>query len=481
MNRRAANSLRLLAIIYILSTVKTVVVGILRDATLAKLQPDSGWSLYESRSEPVDTHALMERLQSIGKVSMILHLGLIAVTLVGFVLLAMSLEKRRGLISTAIVLLLAYSGYTLYEQLYPSTSQPGFSTIFWVSAGAAFVVAGMLPLIAAAREVPGWDKAQTAITGALLLILLPIALDAFVLFGNKYSAAWQWSYRVADIASTAWFVVFGLKAARAIESGAPPLPPPMAIAGEPTLDPGPLRAIGWAILVRVGIAFAVAIGTIVSAMHGSYDSLAGMAIGSTIIGGITTLFLIGGLTGYSKYPAAQRSDGLYLMIGLLAIAVILDIVTAKTTSTLYGLVNKAQHADSMWSMPSISDMESMQATVAWTGRISMVLGIVSMLILLGSLATTARSVGAPDLARLAGVTMALVVIAAFGAILVGVWMMNVKRKDEGTLILLALVLLVIAVIALTNMLRVAFGVANAVERPTIPGADPLPPARSVER
>src|SRR5580704_595574 len=170
MNRRAANSLRLLAIVYVLSTIKTVVVGILRDATLAKLQPES-----------VDTHALMERLQSIGRVSMILHLGLIVVTLVGFVLLAMSLEKRRGLVTTAIVLLLAYGGYTLYQQLYPSMSKPDFSTIFvWVCSGAAFAVAGMLPLIAAARQVPGWNKAQTAISGALLLILLPIALDAFV-------------------------------------------------------------------------------------------------------------------------------------------------------------------------------------------------------------------------------------------------------------------------------------------------------------
>ncbi|MDB4956201.1 MAG: hypothetical protein JWO36_3770 [Myxococcales bacterium] len=466
MNRRAANALRLLAIVYIVSTIKTVVIGILRDATLAKLQP-------EFHSEPVDTHALMERLQSIGKVSMILHLGLLAVTLVGFVLLAMSVEKRRGLVSAAIVLLLAYVGYTVYQQLYPSMSEPGFSTIFvWIAAGAAFTVAGMLPLIVAARQLPGWDKAQTAISGALLLILLPIALDAFVLLGHKYSTGWQWGYRLTDIAYTAWFVIFGLTAARAIESGTPP--PAMATAGGTTLKAGPLRAIGWAILVRVGIGFAVAIGTIVSAMHGAYDSLAGMAVGSTVIGVITTLFLIGGLAGYSKYPAPHRNDGLYVVIGLLVIAVILDIVTAKTTSTLYGLIDKAQHADSMWSMPSISEMESMQSTVAWTGRISIVLGVVSMLILLGSLATTARSVGAPDLARIAGVTIALVVIAAFGAILVGVWMENVKRKDESTLLLLAIVLLVVAVWALTNTLRVVFGVANAVERPAIPAADPLP-------
>jgi hypothetical protein len=221
--------------------------------------------------------------------------------------------------------------------------------------------------------------------------------------------------------------------------------------------------IGWAILIRIGVGVVVAIASVVGTMHGSYDSLVAAAVGSTAIGAITTCFLIGGLAGYAKYPAPHRSDALYVVIGLLVVGVILDVVVAKSTSSLIGLLGKAQHADSMWSMSSLSDMESMQATVVWGDRVSLVAGVVSVLLLLGLLTTTARSVDADELAGTSSVTMGLVVVAAIGAVVIGARMPHAKRGDEGMLLVAALVVLVVAIVALVNMLRVLFGVASAVE------------------
>ena len=53
---------------------------------------------------------------------------------------------------------------------------------------------------------------------------------------------------------------------------------------------------------------------------------------------------------------------------------------------------------------SLSDMESMQPTVVWGGRVSLAAGVVSVLLLLGSLTTTARSVDADELAGTSAVT-----------------------------------------------------------------------------
>jgi hypothetical protein len=244
------------------------------------------------------------------------------------------------------------------------------------------------------------------------------------------------------------------------------------------LDGAPLRVIGWAILARVGLGVLAGVASIIGSMHGSYDALGALAIGSTVIGVITTLFLISGLSGYAKYPAAHRSDGLVIVIALLVVGMILDIVGAKTTISLFSLVERAQHADSMWSMPSMSSLESMQATALWTGRLSLVTGLVSILILLGSLTKTARSTNEHDLAATSSVAMGLVVIAAVGALGVGAWMQHMQRHDEGLLVVFALVLLLVAVGALVNLLRVVFGVARAVEQPNAATIE-LPSARVV--
>jgi hypothetical protein len=455
MNRRAANALRLLAVCYVLTAVKSVVVGVVRDAAVAKLRDGDDATL--------DSHAVLDRLQAIQRISWFTHVGLAVACLVCVAVLAMSLERGRVLARIAFVGLLAHLAFSIYEQLWPSMDADVGTEAIWIAAGAVFGIVRMLPLLAAVRAVPSWKHAGLAISGGIALAALPTVLDAAMIVGDKYATAGQWIYRAVEVVTAGWFVAFGLVVARMLERSEPAAP---AEAGSGlAFDGAPLRAIGWAILVRVGVGVLAAIAGIVGALHGSYADLGAAAIVSTAIGAITTLFLIGGLARYAKFPALHRSDGLYIVIGLLVVGMILDIVGAETTHTLFGLVAKAQHADSMWSMPSLSDIESMQATALWTGRLSLLVGLVSVLILLGSLTTTARSANAHALAGTSSVTMALVVIASFGALAVGAWMPQVKRDDEATLLAAAIVLVVVATIALVNLLRVLFGLATAVERP----------------
>ena len=127
---------------------------------------------------------------------------------------------------------------------------------------------------------------------------------------------------------------------------------------------------------------------------------------------------------------------------------------------------------------SLSDMESMQPTVVWGGRVSLAAGVVSVLLLLGSLTTTARSVDADELAGTSAVTMGLVVVAAIGAFVIGAWMPHAKRSDEAMLLVAALVVLVVAIFALVNILRVLFGVASAVEARGGAAESPAAPVRS---
>jgi hypothetical protein len=455
MNRRAANALRFLAILYSIDAIKSLVLGVLQDATIAKLR--------DTVDVTFDPHGLIDRLELIANITWIGHVGVVVLILACMVMLAMSLERGRALVITAIALLVAYLGFSIYEHLSPSKDPGAGMMAIWIVASASYGAAGMLPLFAAVRAVPAWKHRALAVAGGVTLIVLPVALDALMMFGDRYSPMWHWVYRGVDVVSVGWFVVFGVAIARALEHGAPAVP--AATGPGAGLDGTALRTIGWAILVRVGVGVGFAIISIIGGMHGSYDSLATAAIGATVVGVITTVFLIIGLYRYARYPAPYGGAGPSLVIGLLVIGVILDIVGAKTTDTLFQLVAKAQHADSMWSMPSFSDLESMQATVVWTGRLSLVVGLVSMLILVGSVKMTARSVNAHALATTADVTMALMVIAAFGALAVGVWIPHVKRHDEPMLLAIALALVGVAIAALVNLMRVLFGVARAVETP----------------
>lgn len=468
MNRRAANALRCLAACYILNTIKSLVIGLLRDAALDKLQ-----SGHESL-----TDSSLARLDLLAKISSFTHLGLVVASVVCVAVLALSLQRGRAVIRIALALFLVYLAYAIYEQLRPSFDVGAGTKAIWILSGALDTVAGMLPLVAAVRTVPGWKRAGLAVGGAVVLMILPTALEAYSILGETYSTSWQWLFRVVDVAYTGWFVVFGVAIARMLQRDELPAPGEAETVSGPALDGAPLRAIGWAILARVGLGVLAGVASVIGSMHGSYDTLGALAIGSTVIGVITTLFLISGLSGYAKYPAAHRSDGLVIVIALLVVGMILDIVGAKTTISLFSLVERAQHADSMWSMPSMSSLESMEATALWTGRLSLVTGLVSILILLGSLTKTARSTNEHDLAATSSVAMGLVVIAAVGALGVGAWMPHMKRHDEGLLIVFALVLLLVAVGALVNLLRVVFGVARAVEQPNAATIE-LPSARVV--
>ena len=237
MTRRAANALRFLAVCYVLHAITSVVTGILRDAALAKLRdPDDA---------AIDSHAIIDHLQSLMRMSWFTHVGFVAANLVGIVVLAISLERGRTLASVAIALLLAYLGFSIYEQLEPSTDPGLRMKAMWILSGAVFGVAGMLPLVAAARAVPGGRHAGLPVGGGIALMVVPTVLDAFLILADISSAGTQWLYRGVDMVYTGWFVAFGLVLARALQHGALPAPTETTRAGA-ALDGAPLRVVGWA-------------------------------------------------------------------------------------------------------------------------------------------------------------------------------------------------------------------------------------------
>jgi hypothetical protein len=289
--------------------------------------------------------------------------------------------------------------------------------------------------------------------------------------GTAFSVAWL---AIATTTTVAFAVAaFGLAHHLAAPAGNASLAPGV-FPGSWIRDGGPLRLLGRTLIVRAAVGVPLAIIVAVGVGQGA----AGAGLLGVIAGCIASVVIAGmmmtALAGQRSFPdGLSDRDALAFAMVIAAIAPLLDIWGAVATGQLLSLVGDARRATSIWNMPSFREIESLEAMASWTGRISIGLGLVGSFAVVRSLAATAHALGdGPQIAR-AGRVRALLVWGAGAAIATLVVITNVRlRGDEGTVFLLATagILLSIGIALFVGLLRLAYGLANAIEKPAPPPA-----------
>jgi hypothetical protein len=250
--------------------------------------------------------------------------------------------------------------------------------------------------------------------------------------------------------------------------------------GLPRISGAPFRVLGGALIARIVIALA-AQGLLVSAlMDKDYAAAHGWvslgSLGSAIAGLVTAA----GLVMYLKLPERAREPmPIILALVLMALGLGLDLWASASLGELLEQVAQAQKASSFWGLPSLKKMEALQETASWGARVATGLGVIGALSLVSALGSTARAIGATELATKArGIQIALL---ALGALAIGLASMLTDKKGGGEALLpLAVGLLLALLWLLASWMQLLLGLAHAVEAPEKPEtptvATPSPPA-----
>jgi len=179
----------------------------------------------------------------------------------------------------------------------------------------------------------------------------------------------------------------------------------------------------------------------------------------------TIVALVGALRFAARLPRhVQTAAGL---AGLCLIIVLL--------CQLYGLwiswrvikfTSAAEHATSMWNMPSIGDLDQAVDRLPYIQMIAGVCGLVSVMAILGGISAVGRALGDDDLGRRArGLTIA-VVILAIGYGLVVKWLASGHPSNAALPLLLMLAIFALFVLfAYLGLLRAASDVMRAGPKP----------------
>jgi hypothetical protein len=298
---------------------------------------------------------------------------------------------------------------------------------------------------------------------------------------GTFSSVWSISWVVVAAAGGVAFAVAASGLARHLLAPGEevPLPPPAsaeALALLPRDAAGPLRLFRQTIVVRAAVGVPLAVVAAVSMAQGAAE-LGGLAL---VVACITSLIVAGmqvtSLSGQRRFPEAFcNRDALSFAIVIACLAPVLDIVGGIATGQLMSLVSAAKHASSFWGMPSFRDIENLQAVASWTGRISMGLGLAGSYAVVSSLAATARGLANQELEDRARLARSLLLWGASVGIIAVILINNIRlRGDESIIILLliAATLLSLGIALLVVLLRLASGLADAIEWRPPPGAAP---------
>ena len=460
MPKRAAAALRILAVLELILVARLLVIGVLRDAVLVEL-----------RSGKSSSTLLFEKLKHYSDISLYSHVTILIVALLAILFFARALRRgggwafaAGGVLALHLVLLVVERTLNLPDKI------PAWVKGLWWADGMSLGVGLALPLVAALRAVPG-RLARIGVAGAGVIVVVDGGVSAFGLIGEVYPPWLQWVERGIALASAAWFASMAFPLAKRLARGDNAEPGAAQAAG--AMDGGPLRMLAWALLARIAAGIVLQVLLLVSMFGGEYQSAGSLTTLGAAVGVLISVVIFVALVQYLGFPTTHRSESLIVAMGLLVLGIGLEVYAASAASKLFDLVGEAKRATSFWSMPSLTEIESLQTTLTWAGRGGIVLGIVAGLALVGSLRVTAQALGASEQVARANRVVALLVTAAIGIVVVGFLTEVLKRDAAPMLLVFALALLFVAIVLMTNWMQLLFGLAAELERgPTAPLAEP---------
>lgn len=448
MEKRAALALRTVAVLELVSVVRMLIMAVLRERTLAEL--------HAGKRTSQEVFAELARWSSL---SLWGHVLLIVLCIVAVLVFAFSLTRGRGVALASGALLLSHLALSAVGRAAePTLELPTWLELVWWSDGVCLTVGFALPLLAVERATRV-RLARVAVLVAGFIALSDAALSAYGALAQRYPPGLAWIERTLAVAAAAWFAALAFPLAKRLAAGQS-----SEIEAKRAVDAGPLRMLGWALLARIGTGIALQVPLTMSMVNGDFDGAGTFTTLGVFLGVLVSVVILVALAQYQRFPETHRGESLVFAMGLLVVGVALEIYVAVCANKLFALASQAKRASSFWSMPSLSEIETLQATMVWGGRLGLLVGVGAGLALVSSLRTTARAVGGGEHLPRANFTMGLLLAAGAGAIVTGLLMESMKRSAAPLLLGLALVLLIVAIALLVNWLKLLFGLANELER-----------------
>lgn len=219
-------------------------------------------------------------------------------------------------------------------------------------------------------------------------------------------------------------------------------------------------------LLRAGLTGRICIGVggvSILATAGSSSGVGALAWLVAFASVAATIVIGVGITRYGSLPDAAQERGLVsTVIACLAVGVVLDLYAAHSTARLLDLGAQASGAGSFWEMPSMSELESLQAQMQWSGRLASMLGIAGAISLAVSLRKTARWLDEESLASLAD-RLWIVTLIGGGAVLGGLTLARSGDiRDVGLLVVVGLAALGAGIWLLAAWYRLLGGVIRSL-------------------
>lgn len=450
MPQRAALALRVIAVLQLVSVARMLLMTSLRESAVDDL-----------RNGKRASEEVLAKLATLSSISLWGHVALVAAVLAAGVLLAASAKKGQGWAHGALGVLLLHLALLAAGRLREAGGEVStWTKLTWWAEGATLAAGLALPLVAVLRSVPT-SLARIAVGGAGLIVLIDVGASAYGLSAERYPPMLAWIERVIAVTGAVWFAGSAFPLATRLAAGDSARP---AGAATGYIDGTPLRLLGWALVARIGAGIALQVPLTLSMVNGDYESAGVFTTLGVGVGALISIGVMAALVQYQRFPETHRSDSLVPAMGLLLLGAALEIYAAVAADKLFSLASQAKRASSFWSMPSFSEIESLQATLTWGGRASVLIGIGAGLALMSSLAATARAVGSSEHVDHAKRATGLLIAAGVGAILTGVLMETLKRDAAPILLMLALALLIVAILLLVTWMKLLFGLAKELER-----------------
>ncbi len=339
---------------------------------------------------------------------------------------------------------------------------------------ASFVVPplGTLSLLGALAKRA---RRESVLLLPLIVLGLAGAFDAYLVFGNPtFTPGLQWVVRIAFRAPDLALALAAFFLAKDAGDVKPTADADRA--GHASFPGIAFRTLGATLYVRLGIGL-VTQGMFISALVSKDFAGAGSSMSLAILGSVVVAILgLVGLVAYFRVPEDLRSGSLIAVaLTLQLFATCCEFWAASAADKLFSMADKATKATSMWAMPSLREMEELQDTLTWGGRIGLVLGVVAAAALLAALRGTARALGSRRLDEIGQSAQRLLVIAGVLGIVAG--LLVGMRDGTAILVMMALGLLGVGIALLVAWTKLLFGLARLAEQG---GGDDEPETRASE-
>ncbi len=406
-----------------------------------------------------DSEAAIERLESLWPWFKITDtVGMLVVTI--GVAAAVSAVRKRSVVQAALiagVCLLVGSLGVMLKLYFTEITDPEGSRFYW-DLKSYLMMAGLTATLLSAAMLTNWRWRGLFVGGYLVhvgafLWLDNLPQDTFETITSRFLAG-----SAFDLVGAGFFLVGLVMSAKTL----PDRSTESAREGVP--DGRAMRGLSKAIGLRIGLSIG---GVVLLFLLMLSKSFALIPLFIWVFAGIalaTSCYLAWALVAYLSLPKSFR-NGTALVVALvgLAVATVIEVVSAMNAAEMFSLVAKARASTSYWGVPGLSRIEDLQESLVQYRRFAVIFGVASYIAVAYALLSTASRLGDLVAVAKARLVMILVGTGAVGAVVLESVISTANRIDPLIFLAGAALLLCVAIATLTALFQLLSALANSLD------------------